>query len=191
MLVTGIPRACDHTLSVRLVSSPPGGSPMQHIRSSLFVTAALLPMFVLGACNDAPTDLATASAPSFSRVSAGTGEFVILGAAGALPADIEAQVAAAGGAIVRSYPELGLAVASSVDGGFEARASAIVGVESVTEDRLVEFIKPDQKTLDLTAEEAPSADVASLADNEPFYRYQWAPAAINAPEAWNAGYTGR
>ena len=165
---------------------------MQHVRRPLFFTAALLPLFALGACNDVPTELATASAPSLSRVSAGTGEFVILGAEGVLPSDIGAQVEAAGGTIVGDYPELGVAVARANDGAFAARAAAISGVESVTEDRLVEFIRPDQKTLDFAgAEDAPSADVASLADNEPFYRYQWAPAAINAPEAWNAGYTGR
>ncbi len=33
--------------------------------------------------------------------------------------------------------------------------------------------------------------MASLADNEPLYRYQYGPAAVQAPEVWNTGITGK
>jgi subtilisin family serine protease len=153
---------------------------------------ALLGVVALSACSDSPTALAPSTAPSLKRASVPTGEFLILGAAGVLPANIADRVTAAGGSIIRSYPELGLAVALGNDGGFAGRAAAIAGVESVTEDRMFDFVDPSMRVVDFVGEEIPVSDqVASLADNEPFYALQWAPAAINAPEAWNAGYTGR
>jgi subtilisin family serine protease len=110
---------------------------------------------------------------------------VILGANGVLPADLEAQVAAAGGTLERTIPEIGVAFASGI-----GRAT-IRGAESVVSDLAVEYVQPS-RTADLDAEAATAAEpaVASRADNEPFYAYQWAPAAVQAPEAWNAGHTG-
>ena len=160
-------------------------------RLSLAVVA-LLGIVALNACSDAPTQLAPASAPSLKKASVGTGEFMILGSEGILPADIGALVEAAGGTIVRDYPELGLAVARATRTGFAARAAAIAGVESVTEDRVFDFTDPNMRVMELTGiDEAPTEEVASTADNDQLYPIQWAPAAINAPEAWNLGYRGR
>jgi subtilisin family serine protease len=110
---------------------------------------------------------------------------VILGANGVLPADLEAQVAAAGGTLERTIPEIGVAFASGI-----GRAT-IRGAESVVSDLAVEYVQPS-RTADLDVDAATAAEpaVASRADNEPFYAYQWAPAAVQAPEAWNAGHTG-
>lgn len=152
---------------------------------------ALLGIVALGACSDAPTQLDPASAPALKRTSGGTGDYVILGADDALPADLDASVAAAGGTVVRNYPELGVAVARASQADFATRAAAISGVESVTEDQLLQLTDPNIRTVEFTGTPSdPTDPVASLGDNEPFYVFQWAPAAINAPEAWNAGYTG-
>ena len=155
--------------------------------------AALLSIVALDACSDAPTQLAPTTPPSLSRVATRTGEFVILGAGGVLPADLTMSVEAAGGRIVQSFPELGVAVATGSESGFAARADAIIGVESVTEDMMVDFSDPNMRVVDLDvgANADPSEEVASTADNDLFYPIQWALPAINAPEAWNAGYTGR
>jgi subtilisin family serine protease len=162
----------------------------QFSRLSLSLVA-LLGVVALDACTDAPT-VAPAAAPSLRKASVGTGEFMILGADGALPSDIGESVSAAGGTVVRDYPELGLAVAVANSAGFAARAAAISGVESVAEDRMMQLIDPNMRVVEFAGLEAePTEEVASIADNEPLYALQWAPAAINAPEAWNAGYTGR
>ena len=155
--------------------------------------AALFATVALGACADAPTELAPTTPPSLSRASTRTGEFVILGANGVLPADIAASVEAAGGSIVQSYPELGVAVATGIESGFAGRIGAIAGIESVTEDRMIDFSDPNARVVEMEVgtDADPSEQVASTADNDTFYRIQWALPAINAPEAWNAGYTGR
>jgi subtilisin family serine protease len=118
---------------------------------------------------------------------------VILAASASLPPGLAAQVAAAGGTLERSFPELGVAFASAADPAFAERAARIAGVESVTADLAMRQAGP-RETVALdggTAVAAPRAAVASLADDEPFYALQWAPGAVQAPEAWNAGFTGR
>ncbi len=158
-------------------------------RRSLSVVA-LVGVTVVAACSDAPTQLPS-SAPSLKRASTPTGEFMILGAGGALPADLAAQVDAAGGTLIREYAGLGLAVATARSTGFAANAARIGGVESVTEDRMMDFVDPDLRVVEFEGEVASPVDqVASIGDNERFFPIQWALPAINAPEAWNAGYTG-
>jgi subtilisin family serine protease len=147
---------------------------------------------LLAACSDAPTHVDQGSRPAFQRAASTTGDYIILASGDALPGDLEAQVAAAGGAIVRTYQELGVAVAQANEDGFATRAAAIAGVASVTEDRLVQLTDPDRQTVELTdLAMGPMEQVASIADNELLYPFQWAVAAVDAPRAWNAGYTGR
>jgi subtilisin family serine protease len=159
---------------------------------------ALAGAAALAACSD---DLAGPAAPGTTPVlSQGdrTARFLILAAAESLPRDLAAQVEAAGGTLERAYPELGVAVASSADPGFRALAGRIAGVESVTADVVAQWVSPGEAVAgEAVALDAPPAlpqaraSVASLADDEPFYGLQWAPGAVQAPEAWNAGYTGR
>jgi len=154
---------------------------------------ALAGAAALAACSD---DLAGPAAPGTTPVLSqgdGTGRYLILAAAESLPRDLAAQVAAAGGTLERAYPELGVAVASSADPAFRGLAGRIAGVESVTADVVAQWVSPGEAVaLDAPPALPPvRASVASLADDEPFYGLQWAPGAVQAPEAWNAGYTGR
>lgn len=147
----------------------------------------------LAACSD---DLsgpaAPGSAPALS-LGAPAGRFVVLARAESLPADLAAQLAAAGGTLEQAFPELGVAVASAADPAFRARAGRLAWVESVAADLAVRQAEPARVVALDAGPEAPAkrAGVASLADDEPFYALQWAPAAVQAPEAWNAGFTGR
>src|SRR5688572_20877000 len=123
---------------------PSGESILKRFRRPTLTSLALIGTVTLGACAEqAPTAVALAGAPSFRRSSSATGDYMILGAADALPDDLEASVAAAGGLLIRSYPELGLAVARATEAGFADRAARISGVESVTEDRVVQLIDPN------------------------------------------------
>lgn len=154
---------------------------------------ALAGAATLAACSG---DLAGPAAPGATPVlsqGARTGRFLILATAESLPRDLAAQVEAAGGTLERAYPELGVAVASSAAPGFAALAGRIAGVESVTADVTAQWVTPGEGVSLDAAPALPQtrAAVASLGDDEPFYAFQWAPAAVHAPEAWNAGYTGR
>lgn len=152
---------------------------------------ALIGVTTLGACTDAPTQHDAASAPTLKRTSRGTGDYMIL-ANDMLPADLDAQISEAGGTIIRHYPELGVAVARAVTADFATRAAAIAGIESVTEDRLVQLTDPNIVTVAFNGMPSHTEDpVGSLADDEPLYVFQWAPAAIDAPKAWAKGYTGK
>ncbi len=108
-----------------------------------------------------------------------------------LPADFDAQVAAAGGAVTTSFTQIGVALASSSALDFAARAGKIKGVATVDEDIDVQWVKPDRV---LDAGEV-SADVvvtpdATFGNAETFRRIQWAPDAVHAGEAWDAGSRG-
>ena len=159
-------------------------SRLTHGRSRAGALTAAAALAALAACADqGPT--APATAPSLAKAAAAGGRSVIIGKGGALPANLEAQVRAAGGTLERVIPEIGVAFASGL------RGANISGAESVVPDATV--LTTPSRTEELTADAADAgvgAEVASLADNEPFYRYQWAPAAVQAPEAWNLGYTG-
>jgi subtilisin family serine protease len=128
-----------------------------------------------------------------------SGRFIILGANGALPANLEASVQAAGGRLTTVIPEIGVAFAEPVAPGFAAAAAGIGGVESVSPDVVLQYTATEAMAgpgAEVSAEAAanadgPAAQAASLGDDETFYSFQWAPAAVNAPEAWSAGYTGR
>jgi subtilisin family serine protease len=149
----------------------------------------------LAACSDQAPTAVQPAAPTLkaSKAATPTGKYLIFGSGTTLPSDIAARVSAAGGTITRTFPEIGVAVAASGAADFASRASAIGGVESVVADQIIQFLDPNQRIEDLAAADLapPAGEVASLADDEPFYFLQWAPAAVQAPEAWNAGFTGR
>jgi subtilisin family serine protease len=94
-------------------------------------------------------------------------------------------VQAAGGTVTFSHGETGIGVATSANPNFLSAANASRAFAVVTPDRMVEWQKPTQ-TVDL--------DEAAVSPNPPddsFFRYiQWAPQAVHAPEAWDAGCTG-
>ena len=81
----------------------------------------------LAACSgDLAGPAAPVSAPAFSE-GAQAGRFVILASSESLPAELAAQVAAAGGTLDRAFPELGVAFATAADPGFAERAARIAG----------------------------------------------------------------
>jgi len=93
----------------------------------------------------------------------------------------EAAVAAAGGTVHYAHGS-GLAVVTSDAADFLARANASNAFQSVTEDMVVQWQQPTQ-TVELE-------ESAVTPNNETFSLMQWAPTAVNAQGAWNAGYTG-
>jgi len=90
-------------------------------------------------------------------------------------------VAAAGGTVTYSHAS-GFALVSSDSADFASRANASKAFGAVVSDIVTEWTKP-----------GPAVDVVEAAvtpGNETFAAAQWAPRAVNAQGAWNAGYTG-
>jgi len=112
--------------------------------------------------------------------SAETGEGYIL-AFSKLPNDVEETIEAHGGT-VRSVLEEVDAVLVTGDAAFLAAIERVKGFGVAIPDIAIDWL-PDIERVELSDEH--------IGENEPFFsEYQWDMLAIDAPEAWNAGYTG-
>ena len=107
----------------------------------------------------------------------------VLEAKGSWTSAADEAVRAAGGVVDFKHGATGLGVVRSENPGFLASAQASGAFASVTEDVLVQW-QPDIRTYEL--------DEASInpSDDTFFSNIQWAPQAVSAPAAWNAGCTG-
>ncbi|MBN3519573.1 S8 family serine peptidase [Algoriphagus lutimaris] len=122
------------------------------------------------------------------RVGDYTGRYLILTKGDNLPKNIGKSIADAGGEIVKSYPEIGVAVAISKSSEFLIKARKISSVESVTPDFILQYTKDPEEVNEL---EGPVAQGDPFDYQSAFFDgFQWAPESINAPTAWDNGYTG-
>jgi subtilisin family serine protease len=122
-----------------------------------------------------------------------TGRFLILGRGERLPATLSESVEAAGGRLTSVLPEIGVAFAEGLTPGFDVRMARVNGIQSVTADVMLRWTEPTL-VRDEVVLEAEGEDIGALALNPTdafFLNLQYAPQAIQAPEAWNAGYTGK
>lgn len=136
-------------------------------------------VIALGAVAAAP--LAMAEAPQAAESSSGD-RYVLRGRGGSLPAGLASAVAARGAVLEQAFPQIGVAIVRA-DESFAA--ANLRGIEAIVPDQAFELAQPPRFVEFEAAEK-----VDSIADGEPFYFLQWAPGAVQAPEAWNAGYTG-
>ena len=88
----------------------------------------------------------TAGTPSLqmSAVNPDAKSYLINFTGASLPADLEAQVSAAGGAVTTKFGQIGVALASSTDPSFSTRAAKIRGVADVSEDIVVQWTTPER-----------------------------------------------
>jgi len=127
-----------------------------------------------------------------------TGRFLILGRGQNLPNNLEKNVQDAGGEIVKTYPEIGVAVAVAKTPDFFGKAKRINGIESVTPDIILQFTEePESRATDAVMDINGSKAARVGTSGGPFnYKdaffdgFQWAPASIDATQAWDAGITG-
>ena len=172
------------------------------MRSFVLRTASIAGAIVAAACVEyAPispaantTDHAvTAGSPTMQLVApAGTSKSYLINFSGTtLPADLAARVAEAGGALTTSFEQIGVALASSDDPGFAGRAAKISGVATVDEDIDVQWVRPE-RVLDAgeAVDDGMVTPAATFGTAETFRRAQWAPDAVHAPDAWDAGARG-
>lgn len=112
--------------------------------------------------------------------------YVLRARGGRIPANLAAQLTAAGATLERTLPQIGVAFVRSDQ---DLSALSLTGIEAIVADRSF-ALASEPRTVELSFQGNPSQEVASIGDSEPFYFLQWGPGAIQAPEAWNAGYRG-
>jgi lantibiotic leader peptide-processing serine protease len=104
---------------------------------------------------------------------------------------------ALGSTVIAQYDGIGIVVAQSSDPNFVAQTAALSGVQSVTEDREVQWIPPGESVVDSgnaiddSAVRSPDASSASpLANHETFSPDQWALHQIHADQTADNGDRG-
>lgn len=126
-----------------------------------------------------------------------TGRFLILSRTPNLPNNLAREIAAAGGEIVETYPQVGVAVAIAHRPDFLINARRINSVESVTADYIMQYTQEPEilEMVELSGANAAQAGAESRTAinyrNAFFDGFQWAPKSIDAPDAWDAGITGQ
>lgn len=180
---------CCSLLRTDALRCPPPPSCQEHFPiMSRIRCLSVLGVLAIGACADVPVSpTAELSGRGLSLASAQGEKSYVLIASGALPADLNATVVAAGGSVTSRMDQIGVAVASSSDAAFPSKMKGV----QVVEDVMLDFSPPqaaDELDADVAAE--PVAGDAAVGANETFRAVQWAPDAISAPAAWEAGYQG-
>jgi len=109
------------------------------------------------------------------------GQYIIMmKAKQGIPEDFEMAVTEAGGELIGRVPQIGMVVVASAAEDFAANLAEHLAVQVVLPQLKVQWIPDD---MDIYP--------CSIGDDEFFYPlYQWNMPAIDAPGAWDAGYTG-
>ena len=162
-------------------------------RSSLLLACGVL---ALAACTDPATSPTTLKAPVTVALSRSTGtptiptdQHVFLMNGDAIPDNFAADVAAAGGTLIRVQREIGVAV---VKGLTDAAANQLArGNGKVERDVMVQWVPTLEDAQAYVADDAvPVTGQSVLPPQSAFFLpFQWDMRQIHAPEAW-AGHTG-
>lgn len=127
-----------------------------------------------------------------------TGRYLVLSKNQNLDKSLAAQIERAGGEVVKSFPEVGVLVAVSRSSSFLDNARKISAVESVTPDFILQYTKEPEVIGEEIVMESSNAtgNISEMAtpfnyQTAVFDGFQWAPGSIDAPNAWENGYTGQ
>ena len=114
-------------------------------------------------------------------------QYLVVAQSNDFPGDRLQAVEAAGGEIMKGFPQIGLVVATSADPEFPAKAKSIAGIQSVVPDPIAVPLS-DAESMPTESDSKLSPGVNRNAD---LTRAQWGLQAIQAPAAWEIGVTGR
>ncbi len=107
--------------------------------------------------------------------------YMVISKSDELTKSVEDYLKTSSGKIIRTIPEIGIAVVSSKDADF---------VKNTLKNREIQSVVPDYEIKWIPSEITAEANPPSIGDDETYFSYLWGMDAIDAPEAWNAGYTG-
>jgi lantibiotic leader peptide-processing serine protease len=162
-----------------------------HRKASLWISlAAVAVLGVVAGTRNEPLAPVVHAESAGQPATGSSGMFIVLfRSPNAVPGNAERLVASAGGTLIRTLPQIGVAIARSSDFRFADRLARAPEVAGVAEDPLIRWIPPDiprtvlQESLPLS----PAAhDPAAAA----FFPLQWNMRAIQADQAWAAGHQG-
>lgn len=111
-----------------------------------------------------------------------TTDYMIIAKSEKLPPGLEKKLSAYG-EIVNSIPEIGVVVLKSVTPNLEKDLESLPEITAVVPDLKAQWIEPAKFTKE--------ANPPNIGDDESLFFYQWGMDAIDAPEAWNAGFKGK
>lgn len=112
--------------------------------------------------------------------------FMVISKTESLSKDLEKSLGKIG-KMTNTIPEIGIVVVQSNDPNFSVKARKIKGVGAVVPNITVQWIDPDEKRESI---EADYGNPPASGDDDFFFDLQWGHDAIDAPEAWEAGYRG-
>lgn len=172
---------------------------MRHRTNLARSIAFTLGLALLAGCQVQPTGTLSTVAPRTQPVQApsewrvasvgGQTQYLVEFDGDEIPEGFAGAVAKAGGSVSETFDGAGLATVLSSDPQFEKKAGKIKGVSSVIADRVVNWFASDN------AYAAPAgSEDAKLAAAPASFTYsplQWGLKAIQAPEAWAEGATGK
>ncbi|MDT0687292.1 S8 family peptidase [Autumnicola psychrophila] len=110
--------------------------------------------------------------------------YIVISESNEVTKSFENEVKKGANEIIYTIPEIGAVIVNSKDADFVKNAMKKKGVVSVIPDYEIKWIPSNIGV---------EANPPSIGDSEPyyFYDYLWGLDAIDAPEAWNAGFTGQ
>jgi subtilisin family serine protease len=165
---------------------------MPNLRRHLSLVA--LSLAALACESDVPRQAVGPGGPAFTAAPDQRYSYIVVSrSASGLPQTLDAEVQAAGGSVIATIPRIGLAMVESPREDFDA--VALTGVDAVLPD--VPVVTSAMGSPRPLFSAAPSLSGAVVADppippgGDPLSGLQWALRAIEAPEAWAAGFTGR
>jgi subtilisin family serine protease len=175
-----------------------------------FILLIVFAMFLF-ACENNPNlspdsfDGSTSSLKSGSLTEAALNRsFIVIASGDNFDKSLEKAIAAVNGSVLKTIPEIGLGLVSSSDPDFALNAAGIKGVDAVVPNLKSEYIDPEMRRESVEIEEEnellpngkikkgkPDASNPPVSgDDDFFFDLQWGLDAIDAPEAWEAGYRG-
>ncbi|HKL34840.1 MAG TPA: S8 family serine peptidase [Salegentibacter sp.] len=115
--------------------------------------------------------------------------YMVISESSDLTKSVESALKSTGGEIVNSIPEIGISIVSSKDVNFIENTMKKKNINSVVPDYEIAWIPSTQGEEVLSPKE--EVTPGSIGNLEPLYGYLWGMDAIDAPQAWNAGFTGK
>jgi subtilisin family serine protease len=144
------------------------------------LSGSVLLLSVIACQPDSPTS--SPSEPSLALATKSPTYLISIDAAA--PADFAAKLERAGGRIKKINRAAGIAVVESDAADFAARAKAIPGTLGAGRDKIRQWVDPNMRVV--------QADFGhdNHGANETFSNLQWSNTAVQASQAWHAGFNG-
>jgi subtilisin family serine protease len=136
------------------------------------------------------TGVAQSASPGSGTADQASDQYLVEFKGNSLPKDLSARIAALGGTIVDTFPEIKVALVAHMS---DPAAATLASQPDVADVTLDEFVTSSDKLPKEAGEFSlnPVPSSASQPAAALYYPYQWDKRVIGADQAWQAGYLGR